>query len=117
MKVTPEAVAAFEAALPKDHRAVPKKMFGHPAGFVNGNMFFGTFSGGLTFRLPAERLVELCEVQGVGPFEPMPGRPWKEYVFSDLTASAEEHAAWALEALEHTATMPAKKPKANKKAG
>lgn len=114
-KVTPEAIAAYEAAWPDDERAEKRKMFGHPAGFVNGNMFFGTFHDGLTFRLPAERLVELCEVQGVGKFEPMPGRPWKEYVFSDLSASAEEHAQWAQEALEHTAKMPPKKKKARKK--
>ena len=110
-KVTEAAVAAYEAAFPADERAVKKKMFGHPAAFVNGNMFFGTFADGLTFRLPADRLVELAELDGVSPFEPMPGRPWKEYVFSDRTASDEQHAAWALEALEHTAKMPPKKKK------
>ena len=114
-KVTPAAIAAYEAAFPQDERAVKKKMFGHPAAFVNGNMFFGTFGEGLIFRLPPDRLVALSEVAGVGPFEPMPGRPWKEYVYADLSQGAEALAGWAGEALEHTAQMPPKKKKAKKK--
>jgi hypothetical protein len=107
-KVTDAAKAAFAAAFPDDDRAVNKKMFGHPAAFVNGNMFFGTFGDGLTYRLPADRLVELSEEPGVGPFEPMKGRPWKEYIFAERSVTADKLAAWAIEALEHTAKMPAK---------
>ena len=113
-KPTQAAIDAFALACPTDARAIQKKMFGCPAGFVNGNMFFGVFYDGLTFRLPAERLVGLSELDGVGPFEPMPGRPWKDYVFADVGVCAPaDLAAWALEALEHTAQLPAKvtKPK------
>lgn len=113
-KVTDAAKAAFEAAFPADERAVSKKMFGHPAAFVNGNMFFGTFYDGLTFRLPAQRLVELSEEAGVGPFEPMPGRPWKEYIFAENSIDAAKLSLWAQEALEHTAQMPPKKSKKKK---
>lgn len=114
-KVTPEAIAAYDAACPDDARAVRKKMFGHPAAFVNGNMFFGTHGDGLIFRLPAERLVEVSEQAGVGPFEPMPGRPWKAYVFAELSVDPSKLKGWASEALDHTATLPAKAKKAPKK--
>lgn len=40
-KPTPEAIAAFEESLPTNPEVVRKKMFGMPAAFVNGNMFFG----------------------------------------------------------------------------
>lgn len=117
-KPTQAAIAAFALACPSDERAHQKKMFGCPAAFVNGNMFFGVFHDGLTFRLPAERLVALSETDGVGPFEPMPGRPWKEYVFADVAVcTTADLAEWATEALEHTATLPAKvaKPRRAKK--
>lgn len=118
-KPTADALAAFDRAFPDDPRATRKKMFGMPAGFVNGNMFLGVFADGVVLRLPAERRDALSGLDGVGPFEPMPGRPWKEYVHADAPAwgHADELPAWANEALEHVAQMPPKKPKARKKKG
>ena len=115
-KPTQAAIDAFANAFPAhDDRAVQKKMFGCPAAFVNGNMFCGVFHNGLTFRLPADRLVALSELDGVGEFEPMPGRPWKEYIFANPeVCAAADLASWAGEALNHTATMPPKKPRAKK---
>jgi len=116
-KPTQAALDAFDAAFPPDARAERKKMFGMPAGFVGGNMFFGVFANGLVLRLPADRLAALRAIDGVGDFEPMEGRPWKEYVHADATTwgMTTEAADWALEALDHTAKMPAKKKKPRKK--
>ena len=116
-KPTPEAIAAFDNAIPSDdERVVRKKMFGMPAGFVNGNMFLGVFADGVVFRLSKESLHELKGRDGIGAFEPMPGRPWKEYAHAraESFAGSSELAELALEALEHTAKMPAKKPKKKK---
>lgn len=117
-KPTPRALAAFDAGFPTDdERADRRKMFGMPAGFVNGNMFYGVFEGGVVLRLPPERLAALAEQDGIGPFEPM-GRRWKEYVHVDgvMWGDTAELKAWALEALDHTAAMPPKasKPRKNK---
>lgn len=116
-KPTPEALAAFDGGFPDDDaRAERRKMFGMPAGFVNGNMFYGVFAGGVVLRLPADRRAALGEADGVGAFEPMPGRPWKEYVHVDgvMWGGTDELRAWAVEALDHTAAMPPKVPKPRK---
>ena len=115
-KPTPAALDAFADVFPSDERAVNKKMFGMPAAFVNGNMFMGVFANGLIFRLPAERFSALCELDDIAPFEPMPGRPWKEYVHADTRTwgGTSELSAWAQEAFEHTAKMPPKAPKKKK---
>lgn len=116
-KPTPAALAAFDAAIPDDDpRAERKPMFGMPAAFVNGNMFLGVFDDGLVLRLPDARRGELSELDDAGPFEPMPGRPWKEYIHASASRlPAERLAQWAAEALAHTAGLPPKAKKASKK--
>lgn len=121
-KPTPEALAAFDSGFPADdERAERRKMFGMPAGFVNGNMFYGVFAEGVVLRLPAERLTALSVEDGIGPFEPMPGRPWKEYVHVDAVMWGDTDAlrGWTREALDHTAAMPpkVKKPRTPRKKG
>lgn len=114
----PDAVtiAAYDAALPDDARVVRGQMFGHPCAFVNGNMFFGTFAQTLIARVGVARTAELVAA-GKAAFEPMPGRPWKDYV--QLVPAAEGADAlrqWAAAALEVTAAMPPKAKKPAKKA-
>jgi len=57
-----------------------KKMFGNAAGFVGGNMFAGIFGEQLFVRLPEEEREELLAVNGAARFDPMGGRPMREYV-------------------------------------
>jgi hypothetical protein len=116
-KPTAAAKAAFEAAMPADDRARAGQMFGMPCGFVHGNLFLGVFADGLTLRLPAERIAALQEREGVGPFEPREGRPWKDYIFVSARRWGEsaELAGWAQEALAHTAMLPPKVSKPRKK--
>lgn len=110
-KPTPAALDAFEAAFPDDPTAARRKMFGMPAGFANGNMFFGEFYDGVVQRLPQHRREALLESEGVSPFEPMQNRPWKAYVHVSAVrwARRAELTGWVREALEHTAQMPPKK--------
>ena len=118
-KPSPEAIALFDTAFPDDPRAERKKMFGMPAAFVNGNMFFGVFANGVCMRVGEGRRDEIAAAHdGVGPFEPMPGRPWKEYIHVDAEAfgaGASELSGWILEALELTAAMPPKEKKTKNK--
>ena len=116
-KPSAAAKAAFELALPADPRAQAGQMFGMPCAFVNGNLFLGVFADGLTLRLPPDRLAALQQQEGVGAFEPMEGRPWKNYIFVSASRWGEsaELAGWAREALAHTATLPPKVGKPRKK--
>jgi hypothetical protein len=104
----------FEAAFPGDARAVRGQMFGHPCGFVNGNMFYGTFGQSIVVRVGEARAAELTSPK-MPIFSPMEGRGvWKEYL-QIQTGDADETtiAGLAREALNHTATLP---PKEKKKA-
>lgn len=71
-------VSAWEAAFPKHPNAERRKMFGYPAGFVNGNMFGGLWQTFVAVRLPEDDRDE-CVAEGAQPFEPT-GRSMKEYV-------------------------------------
>ena len=48
-----ELVATFDEVMP-GAPATKRKMFGFPAGFVNGNMFMGLFEESMILRLPPE---------------------------------------------------------------
>ncbi len=93
-----------------------RKMFGCPAFYINGNMFAGVYGQQLFLRLPPEQREELHSGLGAKPFEPMAGRPMKEYVampeavWSDPAAMDE----WMRRSVEFVAAMPAKLPKPKK---
>ena len=56
-------------------------MFGYPCYFVNGNMFLGAYGDGAIVRLPRnEGEQALGSIEGIVPFEPIPGRTMKEYI-------------------------------------
>ena len=111
-------IAWYEEAVPADPRAVKGKMFGFPCAFVNGHMFFGTFSSSLVARIGPEAVAARI-ASGLGQiFEPMEGRAWKEYLqIPTGSISDDALAALAGEALVFTAALPAKPAKGKKKAG
>jgi len=99
----------YERNVPEDPRAKKGQMFGHPCAFVNGNMFFGTFAQTVVVRVGAPRAAALAKGK-VRIFEPMAGRAWKEYIQIDAGAMKDAQLrALALEALEATALLPAKR--------
>ncbi|MBA2319874.1 MAG: TfoX/Sxy family protein, partial [Deltaproteobacteria bacterium] len=79
MKPTADAISRFERVFPSDPRAEARKMFGHPAAFVGGHMFFGTFDDQLVFRISGADAAPATAL-GAGEFAPMEGRVWKDYV-------------------------------------
>jgi TfoX/Sxy family transcriptional regulator of competence genes len=117
-KPSQPALEAFASLVPDRPDVTERPMFGNRSAFVNGNMFAGLFGDGLFVRLSNPRLDELMAAGG-RPFEPMAGHAMRGYAYvpgnwmGDLAAARN----WVLEALEFTASLPAKQAgsKAKKK--
>jgi TfoX/Sxy family transcriptional regulator of competence genes len=114
-KAPPELIAAFEAAFP-GLPAERRKMFGYPVGFVNGNMFMGLHQEDWMVRLGEADRAALLKVPGARTFEPMPGRPMKEYIVMPPAVVADRKALtkWIAKALAHVGGLPGKAGKATK---
>jgi TfoX/Sxy family transcriptional regulator of competence genes len=111
---SPQALVDLFASVMPGPPAVQRKVFGYPAGFVNGNLFMGLFQDDLILRLPEDRRQELLAANKAKIFEAMPGRPMKEYVAvpNALACSKKELAGWVAQALEYGAAL---KPKSKTK--
>jgi TfoX/Sxy family transcriptional regulator of competence genes len=111
-KPTQETKDLFASVVPEHPDVAIRPMFGQLAAFVRGNMFMGIFGEDVFVRLPEPHRDELVRAGG-RPFEPMAGRPMKEYVV--LPASWREDAdrvrTWAARSLDHAEELPAKAPK------
>lgn len=108
-KTPPEVIAAFDAASPSRSDVVRKTMFGYPALFSKGNMFAFTFGPTIVVRLSDADRAKAINA-GTKLFEPMAGRPMKEYVA--VPPSAMKSAAlkkWIAQGLAYADTLPAKK--------
>jgi TfoX/Sxy family transcriptional regulator of competence genes len=116
-KSPPELVELFEASFPGPP-AVARQMFGYRAAFVNGNLFMSLFEDRMVLRLPDGPRAELLAMEGADTFEPMAGRPMKEYVLvpASVLAAPEALDAWVATALAYGGSLPPKAPKAKAKA-
>jgi TfoX/Sxy family transcriptional regulator of competence genes len=117
IKTPPEIVAAFDKAVPADPRVVRKPMFGYPALYLNGNMFAGTFQDKVVVRLSEPGRARAAKTARAVAFEPMPGRPMKEYVVlpSAVVAKPAALGKWIEEARAHAESLPAKTKAAPKR--
>jgi TfoX/Sxy family transcriptional regulator of competence genes len=75
-----DATALFARHLPVDPRLALRKMFGCPCAFAAGNMFLGVHAGTLFLRLNPEDRARLIAEHGARRFDPLGGRPMREYV-------------------------------------
>ena len=110
LRKSPEAlVAIFDQVMPRPP-ATKRKMFGFPAGFINGNMFMGLFEESMILRLPGELREELIQLHGAKPFAPMAGRVMKEYVVvpERLIHDREQLSSWAGKALAYGESLEPK---------
>lgn len=85
-------------------------MFGFPAAFTNTQMFASLFNDSMIVRLPdADRTALIAH--GARPFEPMPGRPMREYVAvpDDVRSSPVRLQTWLTKAHAYAAALPPKK--------
>jgi TfoX/Sxy family transcriptional regulator of competence genes len=95
-----------------------KPMFGHEVYWVNGNMFAGVFQSSIFFRLPAKDQAEfLGKFKDAKQFEPMAGRPMKDYVVVPESVLGDKGLVneWMSRSYAFTASLPEKKAKAKKK--
>lgn len=115
-KAPPDLVERFEAAVAGVDGLETRKMFGYPAGFVGGNMVTGLHQESWIVRLPEEARRERVD-DGWPIFEPMPGRPMREYVAlpGEVVADAEAARAWVERAADYGRALPPKQPKSPKR--
>ena len=96
----------------------PRRMFGYPAAFENGNMFAGLFGDHLFVRLSDDDRAKLLAMPGAGPLTVMPNRPSKHSVTLPPSMLEDEEAVkeWLQRSLAHARTLPpkVKKVKARK---
>jgi TfoX/Sxy family transcriptional regulator of competence genes len=113
-----ETKALFESVVPDHPNVTTRPMFGNVSAFVHGNMFMGLFGRDLFLRLSDEDR-DAVTAAGGGPFEPMPGRPMRDYVLvpgawleqpARLREWADRSLEWA-EALPPKERKPAKGPR------
>lgn len=90
-----------------------RKMFGYPAGFVNGQMTICVFGDRLMLRLSESDRAAFLKQPGTKLFEPMPGRPMREYVEipPDLMKKETDLRKWIKKGIGYTKTLPLKKGK------
>jgi hypothetical protein len=85
-KACPKTVERFEALAEGfvARGAKRSKMFGMPVLKAGDKVFAGTFGDAMTFKLGPEELEKARTQRGVESFEPMKGRPMKEWVLVPL---------------------------------
>jgi TfoX/Sxy family transcriptional regulator of competence genes len=86
----------FEKSVPAGTCVSCRKMFGYPAAFANGNLFIGLHQNDFILRLSENDRARFSAEFGDRIFEPMPGRPMREYVRlpEELLADARRRASW-----------------------
>jgi TfoX/Sxy family transcriptional regulator of competence genes len=107
-KVTDEDKERFQRLVPDDPAVEVKPMFGNLGAFVNGNMFMGLFGSSVGLKLPDDDKAQLLAEPGAGPFGPE-GRPMRGYVALPQGWSPRKAAPWTALALNHAASLPAKR--------
>jgi TfoX/Sxy family transcriptional regulator of competence genes len=115
IKSPPALVALFDAAVARLPNAERKTMFGYPSLFIKGNLTAGLFQDRVMFRLSEKDREEFLRDPGHREFEPMPGRPMKEYVEAPGSTVGEggKLERWLSKAVSHAESL---KPKARKPA-
>jgi TfoX/Sxy family transcriptional regulator of competence genes len=115
-KKSPEGlVERFGEVVPKDPSIERRSMFGYPCAFLGGHMFCGLFQDHFILRLPDVERAKFLKEPGAKIFEPMPGRPMKEYVVVPPAVLGNDSALepWLRVSREYVSGLPpkAKKPK------
>jgi hypothetical protein len=85
-KVGPKTVERFDrlAETFVARGAMRSQMFGMPVLKTGDKVFAGTFGDAMTFKLGPDHLEQARALAGVESFEPMKGRPMKEWVLVPL---------------------------------
>src|SRR4051812_31511580 len=68
---------------------VASQMFGMPTAKVNGKAVFGIFGDAMVFKLPLPSVEEALRTPNATLFDPMGGRPMKQWVQIPLSENGE----------------------------
>jgi len=103
----------FDKSVPSDAGVTRRKMFSYPAAFANGNLFIGLHQNDFIMRLSADERARFTARYGERAFEPMKGRPMREYVRlpEELKTDARKRAPWIKRSLEYAKQIKPKSPK------
>lgn len=99
------------------HAAQKKTMFGSTVYFANDNMFIGVHEDHIFLRLPEPGRKELLSAYpGAAQFEPIKGRPMREYMTipPELYEDREAFNKWIERSMDFVMSIPAKVKKAKK---
>jgi TfoX/Sxy family transcriptional regulator of competence genes len=103
-------VELFQGAVAELPDVHSRQMFGYPAAFTKTQMFASLFQDKMIVRLSnADR--EALGREGARAFEPMPGRPMREYVVvpEAIRDSPSRLRPWLVRAHAYAASLPPKK--------
>lgn len=93
----------------------PRKMFGYPCVFINGNLACGVFAESVMMRLSQTERTKFLKLPRARLFAPVPGRTMKDYVEvpPEMNLASTELKKWVRKSLAYTKTLPpkVKKPK------
>jgi TfoX/Sxy family transcriptional regulator of competence genes len=110
-----DLVPLFERVRPPEGDGVEhRKQFGYPCCFANNNMFMGVFGEDIMVRLSDADRAEFLKQPGTSLFEPMPGRPMKEYVLvpRSILNDGPELRGLVARSLGYAKSLPLKEKKA-----
>ncbi|HLV33778.1 MAG TPA: hypothetical protein VKY59_01640 [Spirillospora sp.] len=98
MKFNPEHETAMHNLMQDIDGAMPAKMFGMPCYKVSGKLAVGVFETGIVLKVGEQQTKAMTSSGAAQPFEPMPGRPWREWIL--LTGDFDKHKALFRQAVE-----------------
>jgi TfoX/Sxy family transcriptional regulator of competence genes len=109
-KSSPLLVELFNKVVAEVPDAAMRKMFGYPAAFVSGQMFCSLFQDSMMIRLSETDRTSFIEQYKSKLFEPIPGRPMREYVEvpESLINASSKLKAWLLKSVAYASALPPK---------
>jgi TfoX/Sxy family transcriptional regulator of competence genes len=115
-KAPAELVERFHEAVAGIEGVEVRKMFGYPAAFIGGNLTAGLHQESVMVRV-AERDRQDRLADGWSLFEPMPGRPMREYLAlpPEVAGDVAAMRGWVERAADYVRTLPPKAPKPPKR--
>jgi TfoX/Sxy family transcriptional regulator of competence genes len=107
----------FDESVPSGNGITRRKMFGYPAAFANGNLFIGLHQNDFIMRLSKQDRARFTAEFGDRTFEPMKGRPMREYVRlpEELLGDARNRASWIKRSLRYAETIAPRAKASTKK--
>jgi TfoX/Sxy family transcriptional regulator of competence genes len=107
----------FDESVPSGSGITRRKMFGYPAAFANDKLFIGLHQNDFIMRLSKQDRARFTAEFGDRTFEPMKGRPMREYVRlpEELLGDARNRASWIKRSLRYAETIAPRTKASTKK--